>query len=101
MMRLLRWLALALALSAAPHAVLAQTDAAATLAPPAAPGMVVTGDREAPLVLYIVPWQEPRMAVPEVVLQPLLPNVLDQSRSLADDPLNQPGAPATAAPAMR
>jgi len=101
MMPLLRGLALALALSAVPHAVLAQTDAAATSATPAAPGMVITGDREAPLVLYIVPWQEPRTAAPEVVLQPLLPKVLDQSRSLADDPLHQASALPAAAPAKR
>lgn len=100
MMHLLRWLALALALFAAPHALFAQSDAPAA-AGAAAPGMVVTGDREAPLVLYIVPWQEPRMAAPEVVLQPLLPIVLDQSRSLADDPLNQASTPATAAPVKR
>lgn len=100
MMPFLRCLPLVLALLVAPHSVLAQADAAAP-GGAAAPGMVITGDREAPLVLYIVPWQEPRTEAPEVVLQPLLPKVLDQLRSLADDPLNQATAPPTAVPAKR
>lgn len=101
MMPLLRSLPMALALLVVPHSVLAQAAAAAPAGAAAAPGMVITGDREAPLVLYIVPWQEPRMAAPEVVQQPLLPKVLDQSRSPADDPLNQANTPVTSAPAKR
>jgi hypothetical protein len=42
------------------------------------PGMLIKGDQEAPLVLYVVPWQEPRVPeVPEADLQPVLPKVLD------------------------
>jgi hypothetical protein len=40
--------------------------------------MLIKGDQEAPMVLYIVPWQEPRVPeVPEADLQPVLPKVLD------------------------
>lgn len=63
--------------------------AAAT--PEASQGMVVTGDQEAPLVLYILPWQPPRLgSLPEVDAPPLLPKVLDSERSVLDDPLNRP-----------
>jgi hypothetical protein len=62
------------------------------------PGMVIKGDQEAPLVLYIVPWQEPKLPpVPETTRQALIPQVLDDNRSLADDPVNRPvRLPATA-----
>jgi hypothetical protein len=53
---------------------------AATAAKPAdyQPGTLIKGDQEAPLVLYVVPWQEPRVPeVPEADLQPVLPKVLD------------------------
>lgn len=53
----------------------------------AAQGMVIRGDQEAPLVLYIVPWQEAKPgAAPEVPLIPLLPKVLDHQRGIVDDP---------------
>ena len=53
-------------------------------------GMVIRGDQEAPLVLYIVPWKEPGLPkMPEAYMEPLLPKVLDYDRSLVDDPLNQ------------
>lgn len=42
------------------------------------PGMVITGDQEAPLVLFVVPWHEPQVPeVPDADLQPVLPKVLD------------------------
>lgn len=54
------------------------------------PGMVIKGDQEAPLVLYIVPWQEPKQpAPPEVPRQALIPAVLDDNKSLVDDPVNR------------
>ena len=63
------------------------------------PGMVITGDREAPLVLYIVPWQEPKASLPpDVPMQTLLPNVIDYNRSLIDDPVNRSLPPKPAAP---
>jgi hypothetical protein len=50
-------------------------------------GMVIRGDQEAPLVLYIVPWQDSRMAsIPEAPLLPLPPRVHDHDRSLVNDP---------------
>ena len=50
-------------------------------------GMIIRGDQEAPLVLYIVPWQEAKSgAASEVSLIPLLPKVLDHERSIVDDP---------------
>lgn len=53
--------------------------------------MVITGDREAPLVMSILPWAEPKPVVPpEAPLQPLLPQVIDYNRSLVDDPANRP-----------
>ena len=60
-------------------------------APEATQGMVVTGDQEAPLVLYILPWQPPRLGgLPEVDAPQLLPKVLDSERSVLEDPLNRP-----------
>ena len=65
-------------------------------APPARPaeatgGMVITGDREAPLVLHIVPWQEPKpVAPPRAPLQELLPAVVDRPQGVLDDPANRP-----------
>lgn len=60
-------------------------------APEASQGMVVTGDQEAPLVLYILPWQTPRLGnPPEADLPPLLPKVLDSERNVLDDPFNRP-----------
>ena len=65
--------------------------AATPSAPDASQGMVVTGDQEAPLVLYILPWQSPRLgALPDVDSPPLLPKVLDSERSVLEDPLNRP-----------
>jgi hypothetical protein len=63
------------------------------------PGMVITGDREAPLVLHIVPWQEPKPVPPrEIPLQPLIPQVLDYAPSVLDAPENRPlGKPAAVA----
>lgn len=63
----------------------------AAQAPPrpgdAAAGMVITGDREAPLVLHIVPWQDPKpVAPPAVPALPLLPTVVDRSRGILDLP---------------
>lgn len=53
-------------------------------------GMVVTGDQEAPLVLYILPWQPPRLgALPEVDALQLLPKALDSERSVLEDSLNR------------
>lgn len=63
---------------------------AAASSPEATQGMVVTGDQEAPLVLYILPWQPPRLGgLPAVDSPPLLPKVLDSERSVLDDPLNR------------
>lgn len=54
-------------------------------------GMVLRGDQEAPLVLYIVPWQDPKpVPAPEAPQVPLLPKVFDHQRSLLDDPVNRP-----------
>lgn len=53
-------------------------------------GMVIRGDQEAPLVLYIVPWQEPKALELSPPLIPLLPQVFDGERSLIDDPVNRP-----------
>lgn len=58
------------------------------------PGMVITGDQEAPLVMYIVPWKDSDVPdPPDVLRQPLLPPVLDYNRSLIDDPLNRSVGP--------
>lgn len=88
--------ALVLYLGLAGAAAFAQNQPATPAAtPPAAPpeaaaGMVITGDQEAPLVLYIVPWQSPRLgAAPEVDTPPLMPRVLDHELGILDDPLNR------------
>lgn len=48
--------------------------------------MVVTGDREAPLVLYIVPWQDPKpLRVPDVDMPPVIPRVFDTDIETASD----------------
>lgn len=53
-------------------------------------GTVIRGDQEAPLVLYIVPWQDPKpQPLPEAPLIPLLLKAYDHDRSLIDDPANQ------------
>jgi len=63
---------------AAASGALAKTDK-----PSAA--MVVAGDREAPLVLSIIPWAEPRMsALPEAPVVQLLPSVLDSDAGIFD-----------------
>lgn len=56
---------------------------------PADQGMVIRGDQEAPLVLYIVPWQEPKAVELPAPLVPLLPQVFDRERSLVDDPVHR------------
>lgn len=56
---------------------------------PADQGMVIRGDQEAPLVLYIVPWQEPKALELPAPLIPLLPQVFDGERSLIDDPAHR------------
>jgi hypothetical protein len=75
-------------------------DAAVTPGPGVSqqPGMIIKGDQEAPLVLFIVPWQEPKPpAAPAVLQQSLLPPVLDDNRSLVDNPVNRSaGQPETA-----
>ena len=82
------WLLL-VAISCAPTIVLAQKPPAR--AAETSGGIVITGDREAPLVLHIVPWQEPKPVVPpHVSLQPLLPEVVDSPRGVLEDPLNRP-----------
>lgn len=65
---------------------------ASTQASAADAGMVVTGDQEAPLVLTIVPWQEPRPrpAPPPPITVPALPDVLDHDRGIADEPMSRP-----------
>lgn len=97
-----RWLMLVIAAMAVAAATAQAAPAAAAPAtvrgnPPsptpqdASQGMVVTGDQEAPLVLYILPWQPPRLGgLPDVETPPLLPKVLDSERSVLDDPLNRP-----------
>lgn len=91
-----RWPVL-IALSCVPLVSAAQERPAEV---PAA-GMVITGDREAPLVLYIVPWQEPKpVQAPQPPLQPLLPAAVDRpDGGVLDDPRNR--APGTAAPESR
>lgn len=86
---------LAIGLIAAVLSSAAMAQQGAQKKSPAAPktdaGMVVTGDQEAPLVLTIVPWQEPRqLPPPPVQLAPIIPLVLDHERGLADDPLSRP-----------
>lgn len=80
-----RWLA-TIALSCVPLVSAAQERPAEGAA-----GMVITGDREAPLVLYIVPWQEPKpVPPPPPPLQSLLPAVVDRpDGGVLDDPKNR------------
>lgn len=86
-----------IALSCAPQLAAAQAAGGAQQ-----PGMVITGDREAPLVLYIVPWQEPKPVVPpQMPGQELMPPVVDHLRSVLDEPENRPPGPAAKAPALR
>lgn len=49
--------------------------------------MTVSGDQEAPLVLYIVPWQPPKpVTLPTVSREALIPRVVDHEHGLAQDP---------------
>lgn len=86
-------LAAAMMATTAAHAATSQGSSVpvAAAAPEASQGMVVTGDQEAPLVLYILPWQPLRPGTPPGVDLPLLlPKVLDSERSVLDEPLNRP-----------
>ena len=95
-----------LVLAQAAKSVSAAAQKSSQAAPPsqASPvaGMVITGDREAPLVLSIIPWVEPKPVTPPVIpLQALLPKVIDYNRPLLEEPDNQPvgiGARGRAAP---
>lgn len=77
----------------------AKSTSASSSTPPGTPtptaSMTITGDREAPLVLSIIPWADPKAIVPpDVPLQVLLPKVIDYNRSLLDEPINRAvGAP--------
>ena len=96
-----RWLAL-FALLCVPQLSAAQSKAKPSQRPQSVagqparddaqqPGMVVTGDREAPLVLHIVPWQEPKPVPPrDVQLQSLIPQVFEYAPSVLDAPENRP-----------
>jgi hypothetical protein len=53
--------------------------------------MVITGDRDAPLVLHIVPWQEPApVELPKAPRQRLVPVVVDRLRNILEEPVNRP-----------
>lgn len=82
----LAWLGVALGLSTG---VGAQTGKSAAEAGAATGGIVISGDREGPRGLYLVPWQEPVAQLPDALLQARLPKVLDDSFGLADDPVNR------------
>jgi hypothetical protein len=72
--------ALALAMLAVP--ALAQTAGKAER-------VRISGDREVPLAMHVVPWIEPAGGLPEAMRQSLLPRVFESDRSLAHDPLNR------------
>lgn len=51
--------------------------------------MRVTGDRDLPMTLVVLPWLEPSVAPPPALMQSGLPRVFGHDRSLAQDPLNR------------
>lgn len=54
-------------------------------------GMVVTGDHEAPMVLTIIPWQEPKLEqAPGAPLLEVLPTALDRDQGVAEGYLAKP-----------
>ena len=72
--------------------LLAWSPSMAQSAPPVQqePRMVVRGDQEAPLVMFVVPWQEPKTpAMPGASMLVLWPKVLDHERSFVDEPVNR------------
>lgn len=97
---MMRRIILACGLVAIPACSAIAAAASEVRAPAYQPGMIIKGDQEAPLVLYVVPWQDPRVPeVPEADLQPVLPRVLDDDlgilqRSRAAGALEVEGASA-------
>lgn len=77
------WLGLLLSIPAIAAGALDQPSATASIEPPGQ-GMTITGDQEMPQVLYIIPWQEQRAAMPAaptlnyLIQQPLTPCDTDQ-----------------------
>lgn len=53
------------------------------------PGMVIKGGGEGPQGLFVAPWQEPSLVVPDVLTQSQLPLVFDFERSLVESPVNK------------
>ena len=48
--------------------------------------MLIAGDREAPMVLSIIPWAEPRMpSLTEAPITPLLPKVFNSESGALDE----------------
>ena len=89
--QVIRWfcLSIALGLSTGATAQAAKPAPRTASTANATSGMVISGDREGPLGLYLAPWQEPLAQLPEALLQSSLPKVLDDTVGLADDPVNR------------
>ncbi|HEY5763553.1 MAG TPA: hypothetical protein VIS73_10150 [Rhodocyclaceae bacterium] len=49
----------------------------------------ITGDRDVPMAMVVLPWLEPAVAQPPAYFQSGLPRVFEHDRSLAHDPLNR------------
>ena len=69
---------------------------AATNAAPAAPaardttgataGIVITGDQEAPLVLFVLPWEDSAVSLPPPApMSDLIPDAVDHDRTLLQE----------------
>lgn len=52
-------------------------------------GIQITGDRDVPMAMVVLPWLEPAVAQPPALFQSGLPRVFEHDRSLALDPLNR------------
>jgi hypothetical protein len=63
--------------------------AAETSGKPPKDGMRVTGDRDLPMTLVVLPWLEPAVTLPPALMQSGLPQVFERDRSLVQDPLNR------------
>ena len=52
-------------------------------------GIQITGDRDVPMAMVVLPWLEPAVAQPPAMFQSGIPRVFETDRSLALDPLNR------------
>lgn len=87
--QLIIWLILGAATSAAAPTQSASTPAGAAKQGETPDRMIISGERDGPLGMRVIPWQDPATVLPDALLQAQLPERIDATHSLADDPVNR------------